>query len=183
MLTFGSSPKDQSGVHPNSSVNMRLSNQKTSQMTFGILGAGNTGVAMAADIENRGDRALVFATPSHDRVLRKIEAQGYVDANEALVGRYYPEVTEDLGYLISSTDYLVITVPSTGHDEIMALLKPYKQQLRAKTVVFITGNGVAPLAYRELELLNAFETSRAPYTSRIEEHEHGVIKVRPCDIG
>ena len=157
---------------------MKLAVQgKLSQITYSILGAGNVGLALAADIENRGDRALLYATPGHDRVLNKIEAQGHLDATEALTGRYHPTITHDLHHLISSSDYLVITLPSDAHEDLWALLKPYKQRLRNKTVIFITGNGVSPLACRELELSNACETSRAPYTCRIEEHDHGIVKV------
>lgn len=154
-----------------------VTQNKSSQITYSILGAGNVGLALAADIENRGDRALLYATPGHDRVLNKIEVQGHLDATEALTGRYYPTITHDLQHLIESSDYLVITLPSDAHEDLLALLKPYKQRLHNKTVIFITGNGVSPLACRELGLSNAYETSRAPYTCRIEEHDRDVVKV------
>lgn len=118
----------------------------------------------------------MYAAPYHYRIFDKACRQLDIEAIEAMASRYHVDFEEDLGNLYDFAQYILVSVPSNAHDNIVDRLKPYQEKLRRSKLVFISGNGIAPIVHRALNPANTFESSRASYTCRVEELENGEVK-------
>ncbi|GKZ85332.1 hypothetical protein AnigIFM56816_011101 [Aspergillus niger] len=142
----------------------------------GIIGVGHAGCALAVDFESRNVKAILWAAPGHRRVYDRLAEQGHLDATEAITGRFYPSLTQELADVLQATRVILIAVPSTAHDEIIATLAQYN--LSQHVVIFITGNFIASIAAARLQAKAVMTTSRAPYSSRTQLNDAGEVQIR-----
>nr|XP_009611266.1 uncharacterized protein LOC104104801 [Nicotiana tomentosiformis] len=145
--------------------------------SVGIIGCGNYGLTLALNYNRRTHKLVkVYAHPHHRRIFNKARRQVDIEAIEAMTGRYHADFEEDLGNLCDFAQYILVAVPSNTHDNIVKCLEPYQEKLHRSTLVFISGNGIAPIAHMTLKPANTFESSRASYTCQIEESKNGEVK-------
>lgn len=147
--------------------------------SVGVIGCGNYGLMFALDYNRRtGNTAKVYATPKHRRIFDRARQQGRIEATEAMTGHYYVDFVDELPVLLAYSQYIIVSLPSNAHDDILLRLAPFREILFNKTFIFVSGNGIAPRAFHDLHPKNVVETSRAPYTCRIEEPESPTGKVK-----
>ncbi|KAB1203964.1 Vitopine synthase [Morella rubra] len=147
--------------------------------TVGVIGCGSYGLTRALDYNRRTQQLIkVYAAANHRRIFDKARRQPDIEATEAMIGRYHADFEENLGKLCDFAEYILVSVPSNAHDDIVERHKPYREKLRGSKLVFTSGNGIAPIAHRALNPANTFESSRASYTCRAEELETGEVKCR-----
>lgn len=145
-------------------------------MKVGIIGVGHVGCALAVDLESRNIQTILWAAPGHRGIFDRLSNQGYLEASEAMTGRFYPTLTTNFEKLVQSTEVIIVAVPTTGHRAI--LMELAKHDLSRHVVVFITGNFVGPVASVAINAHAIICTSRSPYTSRTEETVTGGIRIR-----
>src|SRR3954464_974781 len=90
-----------------------------------IIGAGNCGCAFAADLASRGASVLLYAHPNHRRHADTIQSKGYLDSVIEVEGRFHPIVTSEIDDVVRFSKFIVITVPSYGHDAILTELMKF----------------------------------------------------------
>lgn len=155
-------------------INNRL--QILDGMKVGIVGVGHVGCALAVDLESRDVQTILWAASAHRSIFNRLSNQGYLEASEAMSGRFYPALTTNFDELVQSTEVIIVAVPTTGHQAILTELA--KHDLSRHIVVFITGNFVGPVAATSINAQAIICTSRSPYTSRTEETVTGEIRIR-----
>ncbi len=141
------------------------SNEATS---VSIIGAGNSGCALAADLAKRGFRICLYAHPQHSQKLESISKRGCLPSNGSIEGAWNLDVvTKDMAEATGFSDYIVIALPSYAQDKIFDLMTPYL--LNSHVVVNLNGN------FGSFSLLNSLgrksptliETNVAPHASRV----------------
>ncbi|KAI0408475.1 putative NAD/NADP octopine/nopaline dehydrogenase [Xylaria palmicola] len=130
-----------------------------------IIGAGNCGCAFAADLENRGVRALLYAHPDHSTNVDAIRENGYLDSMGKVEGRFYPAATTDMGEAVRFSNILIVAVPSYAQENILSVLE--KQNLRNHIVIAVGGNFFTLVACKRIRARYLLETSASPYGSRM----------------
>jgi len=137
-----------------------------------IVGTGHCGCAMAAELAQRGGMSLLYASPKHSRHLDAIREKGVLRAEMKVSGTSKPELTTDLIQAVKFSNYLVVTVPSYGHDDILDRLQKF--DLHDHTIIFINGNFIAVKARKLLNARAVLETNASPFASRMED---GIVAV------
>jgi opine dehydrogenase len=146
------------------------------EMSVSIIGAGNCGCAFAADLANRGANVLLYAHPDHRRHADTIRSNGYLDAGVEIEGRFHPIVSSEIDDVVRFSKFIVITVPSYGHDAILTELRKF--DLSQHVVIAITGNFFALPARRQINARYMLETSSSPYASRMQEGKVLVMGIK-----
>jgi opine dehydrogenase len=146
------------------------------EMSVSIIGAGNCGCAFAADLASRGVSVLLYAHPDHRRNADTIQSNGYLEAGLQIEGRFHPIVSSNMDDVVRFSKYIVITVPSYGHDAILSELEKF--DLSGHIVISITGNFFALMARKQTNAQFILETSSAPYASRMQEGKVIVLGVK-----
>jgi opine dehydrogenase len=145
-------------------------------MSVSIIGAGNCGCAFAADLASRGANVLLYAHPDHQRHAETIKSNGVLEAGGKIEGRFHPIVSSDMGEVVRFSKYIVITVPSYGHDAILNELGKF--DLSQHVVISITGNFFALMARKQINARFILETSSAPYASRMQDGQVIVLGIK-----
>jgi opine dehydrogenase len=145
-------------------------------MSVSIIGAGNCGCAFAADLASRGASVLLYAHPDHRRHAETIENNGCLEAGMKIEGRFHPIVSSDIGDVVRFSKYIVITVPSYGHDAVLSELSKF--DLSQHVVISITGNFFTLMARQQINARFILETSSAPYASRMEDGRVMVLGIK-----
>ena len=142
-----------------------------------VLGGGNGGHMMAADLKIRGHEVRFYETPAFKNRMakvfetRRIEVHGLINQTAEL-----DLVTDDLDLAVKGADYVLVVTPAFAH---AAYADALKGKLTEKQILV-----VFPGAFATLIMLNAFgETSRPilaeannlPYDVRLVEP--GVVKI------
>lgn len=140
-----------------------------STMRVSIIGAGNCGCAFAADLINRGFSVLLYGHPNHRRNIDAIRRDGHLTARMKIEGRFEPTVTTEMATAVEFSRFLVVTVPSYGHDDITSELKGF--DLCRHIIVAINANFFALACSKELNALTILETNASPYASWIQKGE------------
>ncbi|MGJ5205895.1 NAD/NADP octopine/nopaline dehydrogenase family protein [Bradyrhizobium sp. HKCCYLR20261] len=146
------------------------------QTSVSIIGAGNCGCAFAADLADRGANVLLYAHPEHRRHAETIERKGYLEAGMKIEGRFHPKVSSDMADVVRFSKFIVITVPSYGHDSILSELAKF--DLSRHVVISITGNFFALMARRQINARYILETATAPYASRMQDGKVTVMGIK-----
>ncbi|MER8562670.1 NAD/NADP octopine/nopaline dehydrogenase family protein [Mesorhizobium sp. M0578] len=134
-----------------------------------IIGAGNCGCAFAADLINRGFEVLLYGHPHHRRNIDGIRRDGHLVARMEIEGRFHPIVTSEMATAVQFSRFLVVTVPSYGHDDIIGELKDF--DLSRHIIVAINANFFALACSKELNALAILETNASPYASWVQKGE------------
>lgn len=130
-----------------------------------IVGAGNCGCAFAADLESRGIRVLLYAHPDHSSNVDAIRKNGFLDSRGTVEGRFYPDVSTDMGAALRFSDVVIIAVPSYGQEDI--LLEIEKFDVRNHIIIAASGNFFTLVASKRIRARYLLETSASPYGSRM----------------
>jgi len=130
-----------------------------------IVGAGYCGCAMAAELSSRGGAVVLHSTPDHQRHLADSRGKGAFTSEAEVTGHFHPALTTGIDETLGAADYVVITVPSYGHNDVLALL--CDPDLARHTLAFINGTVIALRAARELNAKAVLETNASPFASRV----------------
>jgi len=145
-------------------------------MSVSIVGAGNCGCAFAADLARRGAAVLLYAHPDHRRHADTIRSNGCLDSAMQIEGRFHPTISSDMQDVVRFSKFIVITVPSYGHDAILTELGGY--DLGDHIVIAITGNFFALAARGRINARYILETSSSPYASRMQQGKVLVMGIK-----
>ncbi|KAK3367577.1 6-phosphogluconate dehydrogenase [Podospora didyma] len=135
------------------------------QHSVSIIGAGPAGFALAADLQSRGNRVLVYSHPTHLRHASHVLKQGHLQITGAITGFATMRVTSSISDAIAFSPVLLLTVPSTGQETVLDALRPF--DLRQHTIVAIPGNLFSLIA-SDLDVGCILETNLSPYSCRID---------------
>ncbi|KAI8955488.1 putative NAD/NADP octopine/nopaline dehydrogenase [Xylaria longipes] len=130
-----------------------------------IVGAGNCGCAFAADLENRGIRALLYAHPDHSSNVDAIRESGFLDSIGQVKGRFYPEVSTDMGEALRFSNIVIVAVPSYAQDNILSELEKF--DVSNHIIIAASGNFFTLVACKRIRARFLLETSASPYGSRM----------------
>lgn len=104
-------------------------------MKVSILGAGNVGVAIAADLSISGHEVKLIKTSANkSKSFERILENGnrvYLKENGSYKETRIKEVTDDIS-LIAETDVVIVTIQSTYHEDVIKKISKY---LHRKQVV------------------------------------------------
>lgn len=138
-----------------------------SKARVGIIGMGQGGKALAADLASRGYKPMVYCCPGHRKEYDFIkEHNSMIEASHAVNGVFEVQLVDDLADFVRSTTHIIIVTLSTAHREILHALSKY--DLRKTTVLALPGGGSFAAKVRQLGLKtrNTIESCTLPYASR-----------------
>ncbi|KAI0968222.1 putative NAD/NADP octopine/nopaline dehydrogenase [Xylaria arbuscula] len=135
-----------------------------------IVGAGNCGCAFAADLENRGVKALLYAHTDHSSNVDAIGRNGFLDSIGVVEGRFYPEVSTDMRDALQFSNIVIVAVPSYAQDDILAELEKF--DVSNHIIIAISGNFFTLVASKRIRARCLLETSASPYGSRVVGGKH-----------
>ncbi|MBD8689597.1 MULTISPECIES: NAD/NADP octopine/nopaline dehydrogenase family protein [unclassified Rhizobium] len=133
-----------------------------------ILGTGNLGCSFAVDLMARGHEVIMWAHEDHRSMFNKIQASGRLEnIKESVVqGTFEPETTASIADCVNSAAILLVTVPASGHDEIISALKPY--DLSKHMLITVPGTFFSLAARKDgLQAGMILETATSPYGCRL----------------
>src|SRR5699024_9915366 len=119
-----------------------INKQKNSKVC--IIGAGNGGLAAAADLTLRGNQVILAELPEFYKNIKKIKEEGGILLktlkSTGLKGGFarIHKATTDIGEAISESNIILIITPSFAHEKIAKECAPYLKV--DHTVVLAPGN-------------------------------------------
>lgn len=135
------------------------------QRKVSIIGAGPSGFALAADLQNRGMDVLVYSHPDHLRYANEVMSKGQLTVRGKIESSMPISITSDMGELIEFSLIIVLTTPSTGHETVLQQLRRFP--LQQHTIIAIPGNLFSLIA--DIEIGCVLETNLSPYSCRMEK--------------
>ena len=147
-----------------------------------VLGAGNGGCAIAADLTRRGITCTLFDLPRFDPILAPIREAGVLrltgDLGDHTVAA--PMITTDVREAVEGADILVIAVPAFAQDAFARACAPFMDP--AQIAVLTPGSTGGALAFAQelrrggaAEGVVVAETLSLPYACRKVEPNHVLI--------
>lgn len=91
-----------------------------------IIGTGNGGCALAADLINRGFQVCLYAHPDHAKKLNSIQKRGTLISEGVIKGEFKPALlTKDMKEAVFFADYVLVAAPSFAQKELFNLMAPH----------------------------------------------------------
>jgi opine dehydrogenase len=114
-----------------------------------VLGAGNGGCAIAADLGRRGIRCTLFDLPAFDAVLAPIREAGELRLSGVLGEATVPieRVTTDVSEAVTDADLLLVAVPAFAQEAFAQSCAPFLRD--GQVVVLTPGSTGGALAVAE----------------------------------
>ncbi|XOK15619.1 NAD/NADP octopine/nopaline dehydrogenase family protein (plasmid) [Agrobacterium tumefaciens] len=134
-----------------------------------VIGAGNCGCAFAADLSRRGINVLLYGHPKHRRNIDAIREKGGLTARMKIEGVFHPATTTDMAEAVKFSRFLIVGVPSYGHEDIIAELEKF--DLSNHTVAVMSGNFFTFAAFGRLNAKLILEANGSTYASRMSDGE------------
>lgn len=134
------------------------------QRKVSIVGAGPSGFALAADLQNRGIDVLVYSHPDHFRYANEVMGKGQLTVRGKIESSLPVRITSDMGEMIGFSTIIILTIPSTGHETVLQQLRRFP--LQQHTIIAIPGNLFSLIA--DIEIGCVLETNLSPYSCRME---------------
>ena len=143
-----------------------------SALAVGVVGAGNAGQAMAADMVARGHRVLAIYDNSPEAV-RAVADRGGVELVGPLMSGVVPlTATDVLDEAVRDADVVLVTVPATAHmaaaEALAGIIRP------SQTIVVCPGYVGSALIFRRTlrrrgvaTLPRLVETTTMPFAARL----------------
>lgn len=104
-----------------------------------IIGAGNTGCALAADLTQRGFAVCLYAHPEHAGRLEGIAARGKMSYDGIIQGECMPELlTTHEGAALGYASEVILALPSYAQEDMFARLAPHIQNHH--NIINLNGN-------------------------------------------
>ncbi|UKZ82893.1 hypothetical protein TrVFT333_010693 [Trichoderma virens FT-333] len=132
-----------------------------------IIGAGPSGFALAADLQNRGIDVLVYSHPDHFRYANEVMVKGQLTVRGKIESSMPVCITSDMAEIIEFSLMIILTIPSTGHETVLQQLRGFS--LQQHTIIAIPGNLFSLIA--DIEIGCVLETNLSPYSCRMERDE------------
>ncbi|MFT8639829.1 NAD/NADP octopine/nopaline dehydrogenase family protein [Bifidobacterium sp.] len=133
---------------------------------IGIIGAGNTGLALAAHLVSKGFTPLVMTR--HARIVNMLEEGLKVQG--AIQGVLPIHATTDMHKLVSSCDLLIVSTWANAHSEILRQIARYSDESSCRSIMVLNGNWGAYQATNFADRLGIHlgiaESAGMPYVSR-----------------
>ncbi|KFG83045.1 NAD/NADP octopine/nopaline dehydrogenase [Metarhizium anisopliae] len=136
------------------------------QRKVSIIGAGPSGFALAADVQNRGMDVLVYSHPDHLRYASEVIDKGQLTVRGRVTSSTPVRITFAMAEVIEFSTIIVLTVPSTGHETVLQQLRGFA--LQQHTIIAIPGNLFSLIA--DMEIGCVLETNLSPYSCRMEKN-------------
>ena len=141
-----------------------------------IIGAGNCGCAFAADLCQRGMDVMLYGHPNHSRNIDAIRQRGGLTASMKIVGTFHPLTTTDIAEAVNFSKFLIIGVPSYGHETIVSELERF--DLSHHTIAVMSGNFFTLAAFGRLNARLILEANGSTYASRMSDGEIKVTGIK-----
>ena len=141
-----------------------------------IIGTGNGGCALAADLINKGFHVCLYAHPDHSKKLDSIQQRGALISEGKIKGEFKPELlTKDMKEAITFADYILVAVPSFAQKDLFNLMAPHLTDQHI--VVNLNGNFGSFVLLQQLEKQKPIlaETNVMPHASRVSND--GIVNV------
>ncbi|MDP6508254.1 MAG: NAD/NADP octopine/nopaline dehydrogenase family protein [Chloroflexota bacterium] len=145
-----------------------------------VLGAGNTGFAIAAELSHRGLVVTLAELPEFAGVLEPIQAEGAIQlfgtASTGLARIH--NITTDLAAALAANDLLVMSIPAYGHAPWARALAPH---VRAEHVLTLMPGTFGALEMARIlreagaPSITIAETDTAPYVCRRTQPDGATI--------
>lgn len=148
----------------------------TESYSVSVIGAGNCGCAFAADLSRRGINVLLYGHPLHRRNIDAIREKGGLKAHMKIEGVFHPVTTTDMAEAVNFSRFLIVGVPSYGHEDIVAELEKF--DLSNHTVAVMSANFFTLAAFGRLNARLILETNASTYASRMSDGEIIVTGVK-----
>lgn len=132
-----------------------------------IIGAGNTGCALAADLTHRGFSVCLYAHPDHAVRLHNIEGRGKIAYKGIIEGECTPAMmTTNESEALSFSNNVILALPSYAQEEMFERLVPHIGNHH--TIINLNGNFSSYILAKQLNGVNPVivETNCAPHASR-----------------
>jgi opine dehydrogenase len=139
-----------------------------------VIGAGNAGHAMAADLALKGLSVCFFELPRFADNLRPAQERGSIQLT-GVVGEGFARpalITTDIAEAVQGASHLFIVTQALGHEEVARLCAPHVEE--NQTIVLFPGSGGALQFARTFtdegvsKKLYLAETVTLPYACRIK---------------
>jgi len=153
-----------------------------SALTVGVIGAGNAGQALAADLVARGHRVLAIYDNSPDAVRTLADRGGTVELVGPLMSGVIPlTATGVLEDAVREAEVLIVAVPATAH---AAVAEAVAGIVRAsQTIVVCPGYVGSTLLFRQTlrrrgveAMPHLVETTTMPFAARLVAHGQVGVK-------
>ena len=104
-------------------------------MKFAVIGAGNTGQAMAAHLRIMGNEVKLY-----DRNAKKVEkiTKSGIELRNALNGKVSIEATTDICQCIEDADFIMVMTTAQAHSIVCRQMQPFLQD--RQTIIIFNGN-------------------------------------------
>ncbi len=144
-----------------------------------VLGAGNGGCAIAADLVRRGVACTLFDLPEFERVLAPIRQAGALRLSGVLgdVRVEAPPITTDVGEAVAAADVLLVVVPAFAQVAFAEACAPHLRE--GQLVVLVPGGTGGALTTAEvlrraghLDGVTVAETLSLPFACRKVDPVH-----------
>jgi opine dehydrogenase len=100
-----------------------IENKESKMKRIAVLGAGNSGLAMAAHLTLLGERVCLWNRTEEN--IRELMKDGRVRITGEVQGEVILDcVTSDLGVAIRDCEWIMVTTPATAHGDIAKRLAP-----------------------------------------------------------
>ncbi len=145
-----------------------------------VLGGGNTGFSLAANLQLRGFAVTLWEIPAHADTLAPLKEGAIRLTGVAEQGMaHLHHVTTDIAETLAANDLLLVPVPSYAHRAFAAACVPH---LRPGHVIVLTPGNMGALAFAEAaraagtaEGVIFAEADTAPYVCRKLGPDHAHI--------
>ena len=140
-----------------------------------ILGCGNGGHMMAAEMKLKGHEVRLYEMPSFRHQVEQLFETKTIEVSGLMKGTAKLDmVTDEIDKAIDGADYILITTPAFAHASYAELLKG-----RVKKNQVIT---VFPGAFAALLLRNAFGEKDCPVIADVDNLPYSVRLTGPCKV-
>lgn len=107
-------------------MNLFSAFEEAQQKRISIIGAGNTGCALAADLKQRGYAVCLYAHPEHAQRLEGIKNRGKMNYNGIIKGVCMPDLlTSSESEALAYASDIILALPSYAQEEMFACLAPH----------------------------------------------------------
>ena len=110
-------------------------------LNIAVIGAGGTGMAMAADLTLKGHHVTIFEQPGyHQETTADLLADSTIEltGNAAVGTAHIPRFTQDITEVLEGAELVLVSAVANRHQELAQLMAPYLCD--GQTVCFSSGN-------------------------------------------
>jgi opine dehydrogenase len=161
-------------------------------MKVAVLGAGNGGQAMAADLTLAGHEVRLAAVPEHATAIKIINTCGGIYVDGTTSGKQEPGfarismVTTDVAAAVKGVEVIMVVIPAFGQEAYMRLLVKHAEP--GQIVVFNPGKFGSLAFVRMLKEagrsndLIVGETASLLYATKTRQFDHILIKAVKSEL-